>query len=86
VNHLFAGADADVDGVLSFEEILNNHELFVGSEVNQSINQYIPFAGSEGKSINTPHLNNRELFVGSEVIQSKQSSCGSEVNQSIQYL
>ena len=33
VNHLFAGADGDVDGVLSFEEILNNHELFVGSEV-----------------------------------------------------
>ncbi|XP_023324145.1 reticulocalbin-2 [Eurytemora carolleeae] len=32
VNHLFAGADTDVDGVLSFQEILNNHELFVGSE------------------------------------------------------
>lgn len=32
VNHLFAGADGDVDGLLSFEEILNNHDLFVGSE------------------------------------------------------
>lgn len=33
VNHLFAGADGDMDGQLSFEEILNNQELFVGSEV-----------------------------------------------------
>merc|ERR1712242_1934 len=32
VNHLFAGADEDVDGILSTEEILKNHELFVGSE------------------------------------------------------
>ena len=32
VNHLFAGADEDVDGVLSVAEILKNHELFVGSE------------------------------------------------------
>ncbi len=32
VNHLFAGADEDVDGLLSLEEILKNHELFVGSE------------------------------------------------------
>ncbi len=29
-----AGADTDVNGVLSFEEILDNHDLFVGSEVN----------------------------------------------------
>jgi hypothetical protein len=34
VNHLMAGADTDVNGVLSFEEILDNHDLFVGSEVN----------------------------------------------------
>ena len=32
VNHLFAGADEDVDGLLTLTEILNNHELFVGSE------------------------------------------------------
>jgi len=32
VNHLFAGADADHDDTLTFEEILNNHDLFVGSE------------------------------------------------------
>merc|ERR1719412_127223 len=32
VNHLFAGADEDVDGLLSVDEILKNHELFVGSE------------------------------------------------------
>ena len=32
VNHLFAGADEDVDGLLTLAEILNNHELFVGSE------------------------------------------------------
>ncbi|QQP48731.1 Calumenin [Caligus rogercresseyi] len=31
--HLLAGADDDHDGVLSFEEILNHHDLFVGSEV-----------------------------------------------------
>ncbi len=35
VNHLMAGADTDVNGVLSFEEILDNHDLFVGSEVSQ---------------------------------------------------
>ena len=28
-----AGADNDLDGVLAFQEILDNHELFVGSEV-----------------------------------------------------
>jgi len=33
VNHLFAGADADLDGRLTFAEVLDNHELFVGSEV-----------------------------------------------------
>ena len=32
VNHLFAGADEDVDGLLSVKEIIDNHELFVGSE------------------------------------------------------
>merc|ERR1712113_624137 len=32
VDHLFAGADADMDDVLKFEEIIKNHELFVGSE------------------------------------------------------
>ena len=28
-----AGADNDLDGVLAFQEILDNHDLFVGSEV-----------------------------------------------------
>jgi len=32
VNHLMAGADNDLDGVLAFQEILDNHDLFVGSE------------------------------------------------------
>jgi len=32
VNHLFAGADQDVNGLLSFQEILDNHDIFVGSE------------------------------------------------------
>jgi len=32
VDHLFSGADEDVDGQLSFEEVLKNHDLFVGSE------------------------------------------------------
>jgi len=32
VDHLFSGADEDVDGQLTFKEILNNHDLFVGSE------------------------------------------------------
>jgi Ca2+-binding EF-hand superfamily protein len=32
VNHLFAGADQDVNGMLSFQEIIDNHDLFVGSE------------------------------------------------------
>lgn len=32
VDHLFTGADADMDDILKFEEILKNHELFVGSE------------------------------------------------------
>jgi len=32
VNHLFAGADQDVNGLLSFQEIVDNHDLFVGSE------------------------------------------------------
>jgi len=32
VNHLFAGADSDADGILSFDEVLDNHDLFVGSE------------------------------------------------------
>jgi len=32
VNHLFAGADQDVNGLLTFQEIIDNHELFVGSE------------------------------------------------------
>jgi len=31
-SHLFAGADEDMDGVLSFEEVINNYDLFVGSE------------------------------------------------------
>ena len=29
---MFAGADADMDDLLKFDEILKNHELFVGSE------------------------------------------------------
>lgn len=32
VNHLFAATDDDHDSLLSFAEILNNHETFVGSE------------------------------------------------------
>jgi len=32
VDHLFAGADEDMNDYLTFEEILKNHELFVGSE------------------------------------------------------
>lgn len=32
VNHLFASADDNHDNLLSFEEILENHEIFVGSE------------------------------------------------------
>lgn len=32
VNHLFAAADADQDDRLSYDEILENHDLFVGSE------------------------------------------------------
>lgn len=32
VNHLFAAADADQDDRLSYNEILDNHDLFVGSE------------------------------------------------------
>uniref|UniRef100_A0A2P2ICV1 Reticulocalbin-3 n=1 Tax=Hirondellea gigas TaxID=1518452 RepID=A0A2P2ICV1_9CRUS len=31
--HLFANADDDEDGVLSFDEVLSHHDLFVGSEV-----------------------------------------------------
>lgn len=30
--HLFAGADEDVDGQLTFTEVLDHHDLFVGSE------------------------------------------------------
>lgn len=33
VDHLFAHSDDDHDDVLTFEEILNHHETFVGSEV-----------------------------------------------------
>jgi len=32
VSHLFAGADNDHNDLLSFKEILDNHDLFVGSE------------------------------------------------------
>ncbi len=32
VEHLFAGADDDVDGRLTFREVLDHHDLFVGSE------------------------------------------------------
>ncbi|XP_046441821.1 reticulocalbin-2-like isoform X2 [Daphnia pulex] len=32
VDHLFASADDDHDGLLSFEEILEHHDVFVGSE------------------------------------------------------
>jgi len=32
VDHLFSGADDDMDENLTFEEVLNNHDLFVGSE------------------------------------------------------
>lgn len=33
VDHLFAHSDDDHDNVLTFEEILDHHETFVGSEV-----------------------------------------------------
>lgn len=32
VEHLFASADDDHDGLLSFAEILDHHDVFVGSE------------------------------------------------------
>lgn len=32
VNHLFAASDNDGDDRLSYEEIVDNHDLFVGSE------------------------------------------------------
>jgi hypothetical protein len=32
VDHLFSGADEDGDEQLSFEEVISNHDLFVGSE------------------------------------------------------
>lgn len=32
VNHLFAAADVDQDDRLSYNEIVDNHDLFVGSE------------------------------------------------------
>lgn len=32
VNHLFAAADGDQDDRLAYNEILDNHDLFVGSE------------------------------------------------------
>ena len=31
-DHLFAGADEDVDGFIDFKEGLNHHDIFVGSE------------------------------------------------------
>jgi len=32
VDHLFAGSDDDHDNRLSFNEILDHHDIFVGSE------------------------------------------------------
>lgn len=32
VSHLFAASDDDHDEVLTFDEILDKHEIFVGSE------------------------------------------------------
>lgn len=32
VDHLFASSDDDVDNLLSFDEIIEHHEIFVGSE------------------------------------------------------
>lgn len=32
VTHLFAGSDDDNNGDLSFDEIVDHHDLFVGSE------------------------------------------------------
>lgn len=49
-NHLFAGADEDVDGVLSIKEIIDNHELFVGSE-----------ATDYGEHLHDPHRFDDEL-------------------------
>jgi hypothetical protein len=50
VNHLFAGSDEDVDGKLSVDEILNNHDLFVGSE-----------ATDYGEHLQDPHRLDDEL-------------------------
>ena len=50
VNHLFAGADEDVDGLLAASEIIKNHDLFVGSE-----------ATDYGKHLNNPHRLDDEL-------------------------
>ncbi|XP_046990151.1 reticulocalbin-2 [Schistocerca americana] len=33
VSHLFAESDDNEDGILSFDEVINHHETFVGSEV-----------------------------------------------------
>ena len=49
-HHLFAGADEDVDGVLSIKEIIDNHELFVGSE-----------ATDYGEHLHDPHRFDDEL-------------------------
>ncbi len=50
VNHLFAGADEDVDGLLSMNEILDHHDLFVGSE-----------ATDYGEHLHDPHRFDDEL-------------------------
>ena len=50
VNHLFAGADEDVDGLLAASEIIKNHDLFVGSE-----------ATDYGEHLNNPHRLDDEL-------------------------
>lgn len=34
VDHLFAAADDNHDDVLSFDEIINHHDVFVGSEAS----------------------------------------------------
>lgn len=50
VKHLFASADDSEDGVLSFDEILDHHDVFVGSEVTDY-----------GEHLHNMHLFNDEL-------------------------
>lgn len=50
VNHLFAASDDDHDDILSFDEIVEHHDIFVGSE-----------ATDFGDHLTNPHLIKEEL-------------------------